>query len=313
MTYDDHPKPPLRVPTARVERGVPIRDLLALAADLDCSIPILLNGFSGAGKEWYAREIHAASERAREEFLAHNCAATPSALAESLLFGHERGAFTGADTRKLGLFELAGKGTLFLDEIADASPPVQAKLLRVLAERKLRRVGGHEDIAVHARFMFATHRDLRVEVQHGRFREDLYYRVAVLTTWVPPLCERVDEIPRIVKDILESPRHPSSPRRIPLRVDVEAMRILQGYRWPGNVRELQNVLQRVSVFCQDGVITPALLHRSETWTRTICARRARASTPPSHRRQQPCPMPWTRSTPRSERGTSTRWRAREAP
>jgi DNA-binding NtrC family response regulator len=258
---DERPKPPPAAARAGPERGISIRDLLAAAAALDCSIPILLNGFSGAGKEWYARLLHALSARADEEFLAHNCAATPIELAESILFGHERGAFSGADARRLGLFELARKGTLFLDEIADASPRVQAKLLRVVAERTVRRVGGTEDIPVHARLMFATHRDLRVEVEQGRFREDLYYRVAVITTWIPPLRERADEIPRIVEEILERRQAASSPPRLPLRVDADAMRILQGCPWPGNVRELQNVLLRVSVFCQDGVITPALLHR----------------------------------------------------
>jgi DNA-binding NtrC family response regulator len=209
---------------------------------------VLLVGESGTGKELVANAIHRASPRREERFLAINCGAIPSDILESELFGHERGAFTGAVARKIGKFELAHKGTLFLDEISELYPELQVKLLRVLEERRVMRVGGQETIEVDFRLVAATNRDLEREVSEGRFREDLYYRLKVVTLRIPPLRERPTDIPLLVEHYLGmfGAEHGKPPKRL----SGEALEVLVRHPWPGNVRELKNVLESLVVFHQ---------------------------------------------------------------
>ncbi len=217
--------------------------LLALAlrvASADTSLLIL--GETGVGKEWLARAIHGESPRSEAPFIAVNCAALPEGLLESELFGHEKGAFTGAVRSRRGHFELAHGGTLFLDEIAEMSPQLQAKLLRALQERKIQRVGGEELIAVNVRIMAASNRDLEAAMAAREFRRDLYYRLGVVTLTVAPLRERREDIADLVATHL---RQFSQQFRRPVSgINAEALAALQSYAWPGNVRELINVLER---------------------------------------------------------------------
>ena len=211
----------------------------------DTTATVLIRGESGTGKELVARAIHQKSGRHREPFVAVNCAAIPDNLLESELFGYEKGAFTGADKRKPGRFELAGKGTIFLDEIGDLSPVLQAKLLRVLQNRTFERLGGTEPIQTQARVIAATHRNLEAAVQSGTFREDLYYRVNVFPIVLPPLRERREDILLLVKHFLRKFGHPD------LKIEPPFLQQLESYRWPGNVRELENIIQR-AVILSDG-------------------------------------------------------------
>jgi DNA-binding NtrC family response regulator len=206
------------------------------------SVMVLIRGQTGTGKELVARAIHQHSDRAGKQFVAVNCAAVPETLLESELFGHERGAFTGAHTRRIGRFELAHRGTIFLDEIGDLSPGTQAKLLRVLQQRTIQRVGGNEVIPVDARVLAATHRDLETAIENGAFREDLFYRLSVVTIRLPSLAQRREDIPGLVKFFIRRYARDfgiTSPRLQP-----EAISELQSQSWPGNVRELENVVQR---------------------------------------------------------------------
>lgn len=213
---------------------------------------VLIRGESGTGKELVARCLHTMSGRFREPFIAVNCAAIPENLLESELFGHVRGSFTGAIADKKGLFEEADKGTLFLDEVGDLSPSLQAKLLRVLQDRVIRAVGGHKYHRVDVRILAATHRDLKSMVLSGDFREDLYYRINVVTLFIPPLRERKADIPPLANRFL---RKLCSENDIPTRsFSAEALMILMSYHWPGNVRELENLIERVLVFCEDSTI-----------------------------------------------------------
>ena len=207
---------------------------------------VLIVGESGTGKELVAAALHQASPRRSERFLAINCGAIPSDILESELFGHERGAFTGAVTRKIGKFELAHKGTMFLDEISELYPELQVKLLRVLEQRQVMRVGGSEVIDVDFRLIAATNRDLEREVVEGRFREDLYYRLKVVTLRIPPLRERTDDIPRLAEHFLEvfCAEHGKPAKRL----SAEALEVLRRHPWPGNVRELRNVLEATVIF-----------------------------------------------------------------
>ena len=203
---------------------------------------ILIRGESGTGKELIARAIHAQSPRAREAFVPVDCASLPEPLLESELFGHERGAFTGAVRTKLGMFEVAHRGTIFMDEIGDLPLSLQAKLLRVLQERQVRRVGGTTMIEVDARLVSATNRDLAEAVKQGSFREDLFYRVHVIAIALPPLRERTGDIPLLAYHFL---RRYNRNRETPVEeISTEALALLEGYSWPGNVRELQNVIER---------------------------------------------------------------------
>ncbi len=213
---------------------------------------VLVVGESGTGKELVAAAIHRASPRRNERFLAINCGAIPSDILESELFGHERGAFTGAVSRKIGKFELAHRGTLFLDEISELYPELQVKLLRVLEERHIMRVGGGELIPVDFRLVAATNRDLEREVAEGRFREDLYYRLKVVTLRIPPLRERPEDIPLLADHFLDlfCQEHGKPPKRL----SAEALERLSRFPWPGNVRQLKNVIESIVVFHQTELV-----------------------------------------------------------
>jgi two-component system response regulator PilR (NtrC family) len=215
---------------------------------------VLVTGESGTGKEVVARAIHDRGGSGRP-FVAVNCGAIPEGLIESELFGHERGAFTGAVGTKQGLFEVAGAGTLFLDEVGELPPPVQVKLLRALQERRIRRVGGAADLAVAARIVAATNRKLEEEVQAGRFREDLFYRLNVIQIHMPALRERREDIPLFVAHLVA--RFSAELGRPTLRLAPETERLLLDWRWPGNVRELANVIERAVTLCRGDVILPA--------------------------------------------------------
>ena len=203
---------------------------------------VLLTGESGTGKELIARAIHYASPRSSGRFLSINCGALPENLLESELFGHERGAFTGAVKEKRGLFQEAGGGTLFLDEIGEMPTSMQVKLLRALQEKRVRKVGGNREEPVDARIIAATNRDLQQMVQEGLFREDLFYRINVIPIDLPPLRRRREDVPLLVDYFLLKCSREMGVE--PKRVTVEAMKLLEGYDWPGNVRELENVIER---------------------------------------------------------------------
>ncbi len=212
---------------------------------------VLVRGASGTGKELVARALHTNSPRRNRPLVTINCAALQENLLESELFGHEKGAFTGAITAKPGLVEVAEGGTLFIDEIGEMAPGLQAKLLRVLEDGHYRRVGGTREMNADVRVVAATNRDLAEEIKSGRFREDLFYRLNVVSIFLPPLCERREDIPELVEHFLTT-------RQIgPLRsrVDPEAMKALMAYSWPGNVRELANVLERAQILAENHIIT----------------------------------------------------------
>jgi two-component system response regulator HydG len=221
------------------------------AAPVDSTVLIL--GESGTGKELVAQALHHNSPRKKGAFVAVNCAAVPATLVESELFGHVRGAFTGATDRRIGRFEQADGGTLFIDEIGDFEIGLQAKLLRVLETLTVTPVGGHEDRKVNVRVVAATSRDINKMVRDGTFREDLFYRLNVVTITLPPLRERTDDIPLLIehfmKDIAESKR--TAPRKM----TPEVMRVLMHHAWPGNVRELRNALESMMVLAQDELVT----------------------------------------------------------
>jgi DNA-binding NtrC family response regulator len=214
--------------------------------------PVLIHGESGTGKELVAQNIHERAERANQPMVAVNCAAIPESLIESELFGHERGAFTGATERRAGCFELADGGSLFLDEIAEMDPSVQAKLLRVLQEGTFRRVGGKNEIKVSVRIIAATNREPLDAVAKGQLREDLYYRLNVFPIAVPPLRERGDDILRLAHAFVEEFNRED--QRSVQGIDAEAEQALLAHRWPGNVRQLRNVMQRAVATNQSGII-----------------------------------------------------------
>ncbi|MDQ2870127.1 MAG: sigma-54 dependent transcriptional regulator [Acidobacteriota bacterium] len=213
---------------------------------------VLLEGESGTGKELFARAIHALSSRARRAFVAINCAAIPDTLLESELFGHEKGSFTGAASRRLGKFELADGGTVFLDEIGELTPATQAKLLRVLQERSFHRVGGTAAIQVDVRIIAASNRPLDRLVASGLFREDLFYRVRVFPIRIPPLRDRPEDIDPLVDWFLAA--LPRELKKKPLRLEASARDRLRTYAWPGNVRELRNCLERAMILAESSVI-----------------------------------------------------------
>jgi transcriptional regulator with PAS, ATPase and Fis domain len=219
--------------------------------------PVLILGETGTGKELVARTIHQMSQRAKGPFVAVNCSAIPETLLESELFGHEKGAFTGAMARRPGYFELADGGTIFLDEIAEMSSGLQAKYLRVLQDSQVRRVGGHEEIGVDVRVVAATNKDVVKAVQDGTFREDLYYRVNVLTIPLPPLRRRPEDL-GLLADAFIAEFNEKYARQV-RGVDGAALKLLSDHTWPGNVRELRNVIERAVVSCEDGLITPQCL------------------------------------------------------
>ena len=214
---------------------------------------VLISGENGTGKELVARTIYQLGNRAEKPFVDVNCAAIPEELIESELFGHEKGAFTGATTKKRGKFEIANEGTLFLDEISDMSLKTQAKILRVLQEQQFQRVGGSRVLKVDVRVIAATNKDLTVEIEAGRFREDLYYRLNVLPIEVPSLRERKDDIPLLVDHFLNDCALQNRTRC--KTIDDEALDILKRYAWPGNVRELKNLIERLVILVPGDQIT----------------------------------------------------------
>jgi DNA-binding NtrC family response regulator len=214
---------------------------------------VLITGESGTGKEVLARFVHARSNRSRKPFISINCAAIPEHLLESELFGHEKGSFTGAHADKKGLFEIADRGSLFLDEIAELDVAMQAKLLRALQERKIRRVGGTHEIGVDVRVIAATNRDLRAMVADGRFRDDLYYRINVLSVDVPPLRERREDIPVLIDFFLK--KHTRNTSRLVRGLTPETKKLMNDYSWPGNVRQLESAIERAILLCEGDQIT----------------------------------------------------------
>jgi len=229
-----------------------MRKIITLAGNLAASdITVLIYGESGTGKELLARYIHRVSKRSDKPFVAVNCAAIPDNLLESELFGHERGAFTGATERKAGKFELANGGSILLDEIGEMSMVLQAKLLRVLQEKEVDRVGGKEPVRVDVRVIATTNRDLKKECMEGRFREDLYYRLNVFPIKVPPLRERPEDIPLLAQHFIE--KYSALARKGVRGLTDEALNFLKSRQWGGNVRELENVIQR-ALLLSNGVI-----------------------------------------------------------
>jgi len=213
---------------------------------------VLIFGESGTGKELVARALHYNSLRAANPFVPVNCGAIPEELLESELFGHEKGAFTGAFRTRIGRFELAGGGSIFLDEISEMSPNLQVKLLRVIQEREFERVGGVKSIRADVRIIAATNRVLEEEVSEGRFREDLYYRLNVIPLHLPPLRERVEDIPLLIKHFLG--KYPKNKSSKGMEFSKKALSSLMQYRWPGNVRELENLVERMVVLCDSPMI-----------------------------------------------------------
>jgi two-component system response regulator AtoC len=222
-----------------------MRELQRMVAEIGWSeVPVLIQGETGSGKEVLARELHARSPRAQGPFLKLNCAALPSELLESELFGYERGSFTGAFQRKPGMFEMADGGTILLDEIGDMEVRLQAKLLHVLQDSEFQRIGGKETIRVEVRVISATHRDLEAAIAEGEFREDLYYRLNVVTLRVPPLRERTEDIVSLAEFLLR--KH--AVKGIPLpTITSELKQVLKQYHWPGNVRELENTMRKLVI------------------------------------------------------------------
>ncbi|MCX5820651.1 MAG: sigma-54 dependent transcriptional regulator [Deltaproteobacteria bacterium] len=214
---------------------------------------ILVMGENGTGKELVARSIHRQSRRVQKPFIEVNCAAIPEDLIESELFGHEKGAFTGATAKKRGKFDLANEGTIFLDEVADMSLKAQAKVLRILQEKKFERVGGNRLIPTDVRVLAATNKDLEKEMEEGRFRQDLYYRLNVIPLRIPPLRERREDIPLLVDRFLKDFAQKEGDAE--KKVTDEVMTVLMRYHWPGNVRELKNIIERLVIMTQAGVIS----------------------------------------------------------
>ncbi len=238
-----------------------VGELVGLVARAD--VPVLVQGETGTGKGLVARAIHAESPRSQHSFVSLNCAALPESLVESELFGHARGSFTGADSAHAGLFEEAHAGTIFLDEIAELPLSVQAKLLHVLESGQVRRIGETRDRSAGARIIAATNRDLRALVQAGRFREDLLYRLDVVSIDIPALRYRGEDIPLLAEHFLQVARgkHPSSPA---VRFSASSMDALCAYAWPGNVRELEHVAERAVLLARDAVLEPSSLPRTVT-------------------------------------------------
>lgn len=237
-----------------IGKSQPMKELIEMVAMIAPSeATILITGESGTGKELIAKSIHFSSHRKDHPLVIVNCAALAETLLESELFGHEKGAFTGADRRREGRFMQANKGTIFLDEIGETSATMQAKLLRVIQEREIQRVGSEEPMNVDVRILAATNRDLKKDVEAGRFREDLYYRLNVVTLEVPPLRDRLDDIPLLAQFFLE--RYSRKNRKQVKGFSPFAMDMLLKYQWPGNVRELENAVERAVILLHGDYIT----------------------------------------------------------
>ena len=229
--------------------------LIGQVAEKD--ITVLLRGESGTGKEMVARTIYHHSERSDRTFLPINCAAIPETLLESELFGYEKGAFTDAQTSRIGKFEQCSGGTIFLDEIGDMSPATQAKILRFLQDKKITRLGSNEPIKIDVRLIVATNKDLEKAIREGRFREDLYYRLNVVTINLPPLRQRKEDVPQLTRYFLK--KFNKELDKDIVDINPEAMEILMGYNWPGNVRQLENVIKRACVLCKGAYVLPGEL------------------------------------------------------
>jgi DNA-binding NtrC family response regulator len=243
--------------------GKPMQEVFSTIQKVaETDLTVLIRGESGTGKELVAQALHNRSARKGRPFVAVNCAAISQELVESELFGHEKGAFTGADARRQGRFEAADGGTIFLDEIGDMAPDTQAKVLRVLQERSFERVGGVKPIQVDVRVVAATHRDLETDVASGRFREDLYYRLKVVELALPPLRERPEDIPALAQRFLEDVTERLG--REKKQMDECAMARLVRYSWPGNVRELQNAIEQAAVLCPGDTIEESDLKLNES-------------------------------------------------
>lgn len=214
---------------------------------------VLITGESGTGKELIAKIIHFNSERSQGPFVPVNCAAIPKDLLESELFGHEKGAFTGALQTRIGRFELANKGTLFLDEIGELDPSLQVKLLRILQEREFERVGGIKTIKADVRILAATNKDLERATKEGKFRDDLYYRINVIPLNLPPLRDRTEDIPLLIDYF--AAKFAQRRKREPLKFTPEAYELMMKYKWPGNVRELENLLERLTILKTNSIVT----------------------------------------------------------
>jgi DNA-binding NtrC family response regulator len=239
-----------------IGQSLPMRRVMSLIEQVaPSSASVIVIGESGTGKEMVARTIHELSPRRNGPYVPINCAAMPESLMESELFGHERGAFTGADRRREGCFELANGGTLLLDEIGEMKPELQAKLLRVLEESKIRRLGGSTEVSIDVRVLAATNRDLNNSIKEGRFREDLYYRLNVFAIELPPLSEHPEDIPGLVDHFLRELKQPEGKHLT--GVDAECLEMLKSYRWPGNVRQLRNIIERALIVSQGPLITVA--------------------------------------------------------
>lgn len=250
----------LRIPAIAFHNVVGSSAAIRKVIDLGCKVAghpgttVLIQGETGTGKELFARGVHYSSPSAADPFVAINCSAIPEHLLESELFGHEKGAFTGADTQKRGLFEFAGDGTVFLDEIGELPQSLQPKLLRALEERKVRRVGGLKEIEIGCRVIAATNRDLSTFVQEGHFRADLFYRLSVFRLELPPLRDRVGDIDVLARFFVDNicREHGIAAKRIA----PETSELLRKYRWPGNVRELKNALEGAMIVCDVDTIQP---------------------------------------------------------
>lgn len=249
-----------RIPAVAFQNVVGSSAAIRKVIDLGCKVAnhpgttVLIHGETGTGKELFARGIHYSGPSAADPFVAINCSAIPEHLLESELFGHEKGAFTGADSQKRGLFEFAGNGTVFLDEIGELPASLQPKLLRALEERKVRRVGGLKEIDIGCRVVAATNRDLNHFVQEGHFRADLYYRLSVFRLELPPLRERHGDIEMLARFFVDNicREHGLKPKRLA----PETLELLRRYSWPGNVRELKNALEGAMIVCDGDILAP---------------------------------------------------------
>ena len=270
--------PPVLRPTTQMEslgdmkrivtQNEEMKKLLQFAENVSYSkSTILIMGETGTGKELFARYIHQCSPRSEKPFMAVNCAALPEGLLESELFGHEKGSFTGATENKEGKFELANNSSLLLDEVTEMSPPLQAKLLRVLQEHEVDKIGGRAPIPVDVRVIATSNRDIRKRIQDQEFREDLYYRLNVVPINLIPLRERIDDIPVLVKNFINQFCQENGKSSI--KVDSATLTLLKKYRWPGNIRELGNIVERSCLMCQGDTMLPSHLffdkelHRNE--------------------------------------------------
>jgi sigma-54 specific flagellar transcriptional regulator A len=264
VTLDQQASAPAMLPTGTSEAIRHVNRLIRQVAGFDSNVLIL--GESGTGKEVVARAIHDCSPRRGRPFIPINCGAIPGELLESELFGHEKGAFTGALSTRKGRFEVAEGGTIFLDEIGDMNPTMQVKLLRVLQERMFERVGSCQPQRCDVRIIAATHCDLERAILKGSFREDLYYRLNVVPIDMPPLRERGEDLPALLEDLA---KRIQATRRPAVQFSPEAIDALKGYRWPGNVRELGNLIERLSIQCQSRAVGVADLpprYRPAGWT-----------------------------------------------